>query len=290
MMPRPPRLRRLLPHRWRSPTRSSASASTCSGGRPASSTSASPASSPSAPTPRRSSPPPTRPAASAASTCRSPSAGSAARSPPASLTFLVGAVTLRLRADYLAITTFGVAVAVQLVALNLEPLTGGPFGIGFIPRPFAATAGTPRLFAALNLGVVAHRRRASLYLALERLAPQPLGPGAARHPRGRDRRRARSARTPTASACRPSPSAARSWALPARCRRTSSASSRRTITSPTLTFQVWAMLIVGGSGNNRGAILGAVVVWGLWAVSSERRLRLLPRRSSRRAPPRCRSC
>ncbi len=37
---------------------------------------------------------------------------------------------------------------------------------------------------------------------------------------------------------------------------------------PTLTFQVWAMLIVGGSGNNRGAILGAVVVWGLWAVSA----------------------
>ena len=36
---------------------------------------------------------------------------------------------------------------------------------------------------------------------------------------------------------------------------------------PTLTFQVWAMLIVGGSGNNRGAILGAVVVWAIWAGS-----------------------
>ncbi len=29
------------------------------------------------------------------------------------------------------------------------------------------------------------------------------------------------------------------------------------------TFQVWAMLIVGGSGNNRGALIGAVVVWAL---------------------------
>jgi branched-chain amino acid transport system permease protein len=37
---------------------------------------------------------------------------------------------------------------------------------------------------------------------------------------------------------------------------------------PMLTFQVWAMLIVGGSGNNRGAILGAVLVWGLWAASA----------------------
>ena len=35
-----------------------------------------------------------------------------------------------------------------------------------------------------------------------------------------------------------------------------------------LTFQVWAMLIVGGAGNNLGALLGAVVVWGLWSASS----------------------
>ena len=35
----------------------------------------------------------------------------------------------------------------------------------------------------------------------------------------------------------------------------------------TLTFQVWAMLIIGGAGNNRGALLGAVLVWALWSVS-----------------------
>jgi branched-chain amino acid transport system permease protein len=33
------------------------------------------------------------------------------------------------------------------------------------------------------------------------------------------------------------------------------------------TFLVWVMLIVGGSGNNRGAILGAVLVWLLWTAS-----------------------
>ena len=36
---------------------------------------------------------------------------------------------------------------------------------------------------------------------------------------------------------------------------------------PALTFQVWAMLIVGGSGNNRGAVVGAVVVWGIWSLT-----------------------
>jgi branched-chain amino acid transport system permease protein len=36
---------------------------------------------------------------------------------------------------------------------------------------------------------------------------------------------------------------------------------------PILTFQLWAMLIVGGSGNNRGALLGAFVVWGFWTAA-----------------------
>ncbi len=36
---------------------------------------------------------------------------------------------------------------------------------------------------------------------------------------------------------------------------------------PTLTFQVWTMLIIGGSGNNLGAILGGVAIWALWSVS-----------------------
>ena len=63
----------------------------------------------------------------------------------------------------------------QLVALNLEPVTGGPFGIGFIPRPFAGLAGDPLLFS------LAQSRRARrwsslvLYLALERLVRSPWG-------------------------------------------------------------------------------------------------------------------
>ncbi|TGV78098.1 branched-chain amino acid ABC transporter permease, partial [Mesorhizobium sp. M00.F.Ca.ET.158.01.1.1] len=67
---------------------------------------------------------------------------------------LTGMATLRLRSDYLAITTFGVAVVVQLVALNAQKLTGGPFGIGFIPRPFGGLAETPLLFNLSNLAVV----------------------------------------------------------------------------------------------------------------------------------------
>ena len=37
-------------------------------------------------------------------------------------------------------------------------------------------------------------------------------------------------------------------------------------TEPLLTtFLVWVMLIAGGSGNNKGAILGAIVIWTIWS-------------------------
>ena len=50
-----------------------------------------------------------------------------------------------------------------------------------------------------------------------------------------------------------------------------------------LTFQVWAMLIVGGSGNNHGAILGAVLVWGLWSASARSSSAIFAAGDSRRA-------
>jgi branched-chain amino acid transport system permease protein len=33
------------------------------------------------------------------------------------------------------------------------------------------------------------------------------------------------------------------------------------------TFLVWVMLIAGGSGSNKGALLGALVIWGLWSLT-----------------------
>ena len=36
---------------------------------------------------------------------------------------------------------------------------------------------------------------------------------------------------------------------------------------PILTFQIWAMLIVGGSGTHRGAVPGAFVGWAFWAAA-----------------------
>jgi branched-chain amino acid transport system permease protein len=189
-------------------------------------------------------------------------------------TFLVGALTVRLRADYLAIATFGVAVMVQLCLLNLEGLTGGPFGIGFIPRPFAATASDPTLFGALNLALLV-AVVAVLYLALERLLRSPWG------------RVLRAIREDETAARALGKNADRfrlqAFAIGGAIMGLGGAAQAHFIGfiapenyQPMLTFQVWAMLIAGGSGNNRGAILGAVVVWGLWALSAPAIAALFP--------------
>lgn len=178
----------------------------------------------------------------------------------------LGWLTIRLRSDYLAIATFGFSVVVQLCVLNGEAVTGGPFGIGFVPRPFAGLAGDPLRFGLANLALVA-ALLAAVALALERLVRSPWGR--------------------VLRAIREDETAARALGKPATRFRLEAFALGGGIMGlggalqahfigfiapdgylPTLTFQVWTMLIVGGAGNTRGAILGALVVWGLWSASA----------------------
>lgn len=181
------------------------------------------------------------------------------------LCFLLGALTLRLRSDYLAIATFGAAVVIQLALLNLEGITGGPFGVGFIPRPFGDLADRPGLFAIANLGVLILLVLVC-YLALQRLT---------RSPWGRVLRALREDEE-AAKALGKNPVTYRlqAFAIGGFVMGLGGAAQAHFIGFiapdnylPTLTFQVWTMLIVGGSGNMRGAILGAVLVWAIWALS-----------------------
>ena len=178
---------------------------------------------------------------------------------------LIGFATLRLRSDYLAITTFGVAVTIHLIALNAQRLTGGPYGVAFIPRPFNEVADRPLLFNGLNLVLVAALAFA-LYIASERLV---------RSPWGRVLRAIREDERAAASLGK-SPSLYRlqAFALGGAIMGLGGALQAHFIgfIAPdnylsSLTFLVWTMLIIGGSGNNRGAILGGVLVWALWSAS-----------------------
>ena len=178
---------------------------------------------------------------------------------------LIGAITLRLRADYLAITTFGIAIAIQLVALNAETVTGGPFGIGFIPRAFGGLEDRPIIFNLANLALVGIVT-AILYYGLERLVRSPWG------------RVLRAIREDEMAAASLGKNAnlfrIQAFALGSAIMGLAGAVQAHFIgfIAPenyvsTMTFQVWAMLIIGGSGNNRGALLGAVLVWALWSVT-----------------------
>lgn len=179
--------------------------------------------------------------------------------------FLVGAATLRLRSDYLAITTFGVAAAVQLVVLNAQKLTGGSFGLAFIPRPFETLADRPALFGLANLALVA-ALVTLLYVGLERLA---------RSPWGRVLRAIREEERAAASLGKsPSRYRLQAFALGGAIMGLSGAIHASFIGfiapdnyGSSVTFQIWTMLIVGGSGRNLGAIAGAVLIWALWSAS-----------------------
>jgi branched-chain amino acid transport system permease protein len=194
---------------------------------------------------------------------------------------LIGAVTLRLRADYLAITTFGVAVTVELAALNWQGLTGGPFGISFIPRPFGALAASPLVFDFANLAVVLAVTLV-VFLALERLVRSPWG------------RILRALREDERAAVSLGKSAKlyriQAFAIGGAIMGLAGAVQAHFIgfIAPdnylsTLTFQVWAMLIVGGSGNNRGALLGSVLVWAIWVGTGSATAALVPPADQARA-------
>ncbi|MDV2968523.1 branched-chain amino acid ABC transporter permease [Nitratireductor aquimarinus] len=187
---------------------------------------------------------------------------------------IVGLATLRLREEYLAIATFGIAISIQLVALNFDSLTGGAQGLVGLPRPLFGLFDSPASYNLFYLGVVAVMA-GLVYWALEK---------AVRSPWGRLLKAVREDETAARSLGR-NPARVRLEVFVLGCVLMGLAGGLYVgfigyvsplDFLPILTFQIWAMLIVGGSGNNRGAIVGAVGVWALWAMSGLAISRYLP--------------
>ena len=189
---------------------------------------------------------------------------------------IVGLATLRLHDEYLAIATFGIAITLQLIAINAEYLTGGTLGLISIPKPmynvftFDSPLNYNLFFLTLLILMVS-----LIYWALQTMVHSPWGR--------------------TLKAIREDPVAAASLGKnPTSIRLQAFVLGSMVIglsgglyvcfigyISPTdfepiVTFQVWTMLIVGGSGNNRGAVIGAIVVWALWTSSGWVITKLIP--------------
>ena len=92
----------------------------------------------------------------------------------AAISLVIGFATVRLRGDYLAIATFGIAVTIQLITLNFEALTGGSLGIASLARPLNGVFETPLGYNAAYLAIVI-AITAGIYAALERIVRSPWG-------------------------------------------------------------------------------------------------------------------
>jgi branched-chain amino acid transport system permease protein len=187
---------------------------------------------------------------------------------------IVGIPTIRLRHDFLAIGTFGIAVCIQLIAMNMKSVTRGFDGLYSLPKPFATWTSSPLAANALYLLMTAIIV-AVVYWALERMLRSPWG----RVLRAiREDEDAASALGKNATAFRlqsfviGSMLMGLSGALYANF--TGFISPQDLL--PIFTFQVFVMLIVGGSGNNRGALVGTVVIWALWTLSETALAGVLP--------------
>lgn len=199
---------------------------------------------------------------------------------------IISLPTLRLKEDYLAISTVGIAEAIRLVAKQESWLTNGVWGINNIPAPLykvinggiegflSAHPNLPHwlqklidngynwfflLFVVLFLTIA--------YFAMEKIVRSPWGR--------------------VLAAIREDETVAlvsgknvfgfkvQSMVLGAMLMGAGGSFYAHFAMSigpndfkPLLgTFIVWVMLIAGGSGNNKGAILGAFTIWGIWAGS-----------------------
>jgi branched-chain amino acid transport system permease protein len=176
--------------------------------------------------------------------------------------FLIGIPVLRLREDYLAVASIGVAEAIHFIALNELWLTIGSAGIRLIPMPFA----NRYLFFLIVLLVLA-----IVYWVISRLVRSPFG---------RVWRATREDETVTASLGK-SIVRSRMWAWVIGCAFMGSAGSLWAHYAmaiqpgefvPTTTFLVWIFVIVGGLRNQKGVLIGALVIIGLF----EQGTRFLP--------------
>ena len=183
------------------------------------------------------------------------------------IAWFVGKICLGLRADYLAIATLGIAQIIKTFLKNADWLTRGTLTVSPLPWPVQTPADGEFIFARASYLTVVSIAIVIIYLLLQRAYNAPWG---------------RMMR-----AIRDNENAAASMGKDVNRRRLeifvlgcvlmgfggavlihfASIYDPSGFLDLNHTFLVWVMVILGGSGNNRGAIFGAVFVYIVWVMS-----------------------
>jgi branched-chain amino acid transport system permease protein len=195
---------------------------------------------------------------------------------------LIGLLTLRLRGSYLAISTIGIAETIRLFFLNEGWLANGPEGLVGLPKPLHGLV-PPAYYNYVYL-VIVLIFLALIYIAVERGIRSPWG------------RVLRAVREDEVMASADGKDVflfklqslvvgAMIMGIGGALYAHYSAAIQPGIFTPLFgTFIIWTMLTLGGTGNNKGAILGAFLVWALWSWSTFFISKVVPSAFQTRAP------
>jgi branched-chain amino acid transport system permease protein len=173
---------------------------------------------------------------------------------------LIAIPILRLRADYFAIATLALAEIIRLVFANAQSFSAGTIGIIEIPRPFDSLTVNDPGYSDLSMAVLAVVILLLLYIGLEYLS---------RSPWGRVLRGIREDEEATLALGKNTFSF-RLQAFVIGCAAMGLggavyATFLRFVApdqfDPLTTFTIYVMVILGGSGNNRGVIFGAFLFY-----------------------------
>jgi len=164
----------------------------------------------------------------------------------------IGAVTVRLRSDYLAIATIGIAEIIRQILTNEDWLGNGVRGIPAIPRPFDGSnitlLGLVLACVALVAWAVERARRSPWGRVLRAIRERE----AAAEAMGKNVTRFRLQSFVVGSAIMGLAGALYAHFV--------GFISPEAFEPGFATFLIWVMLILGGSGNTKGALLGAFLV------------------------------
>jgi neutral amino acid transport system permease protein len=169
---------------------------------------------------------------------------------------LVGIPTLRLREDYLAIVTIGFSEIVRLFLLNEEWLTRGPMGLFGFDRPFEEMISFDYNYF---LFILVFGSLTVIYLLLEKMAHSPWGrvlksireDEEVATALGKDVFRYKIQALMIGSAIAGLAGAFLAFNI-------QYINPRNFV--PMETFYAWIIVVLGGSGRNKGTILGAILV------------------------------